>query len=216
VDEVIGQLDSQVFEHPKDADGNELPALSDDEFVGIFAGILRGLESKYMDRQNKILESKAEEIKAETPNLTEDQIKELTDRRKDLVMKFKATKEIFKTFNMPGVDDVPDPKRRAGAIGKRGPRAISAFRWQVDGVSQPPERDSLAGVAADNGYENAKALRDAMRDAKIDLKKPADRIEFTLANGKKLVGTKPVEPEEDDESDLDDDEDDEETVESVS
>jgi|SRR5215471_1276894 len=225
VDEVLGQLDYQVLNPVEtDDDGNPVldeegnpvvKELSDDEFVGIFAGIVKGLESKYTERQNKIMESKVEEIKAETPNLSEEEVKELTDKRKLLVMQFKATKEIFKTFGMPGVDEVPDPKRRTGSIGKRGPRAISAFRWSVDGVAQAPEKDSLAGVAGDNDYDSAKELRDAMRKAKIDLKNPPDHIEFTLANGKKLVGTKPEEPEEDDDSDLDDDDEDEEETENV-
>ena len=114
-------------------------------------------------------------------------------------MRFRATKEIFKTFGMPGVDEVPDPKKRTGTRGKRGPRAISAFTWSVDGVRQSPEKDSLAGVAADNEYENAKVLRDAMRAAEIDLKEPEDRIEFRLANGKLLVGIKHEEEPDDDE-----------------
>ena len=201
VDEILAKLDVQVF-------NPESNPLSDDIFVGTFAGVLRGLESKYSDRQEKILESKAEEIKAETPDLSEDQVKEMLEKRKDLVMRFRATKEIFKTFGMPGVDEVPDPKKRTGTRGKRGPRAISAFTWSVDGVRQSPEKDSLAGVAADNGYENAKALRDAMRAAEIDLKEPEDRIEFRLANEKLLVGIKHADDSEDD-----DDEDEDETEE---
>jgi hypothetical protein len=204
IDIVFAKLDEQVFSDISD----------DDVFVGMYSGLVKSLESKYQPRQDAILESKAEEIKAETPVLTEEQIKDLTDSRKELVMKFKATKEIFKTFGMPGIDEVPDPKRRTGSHGKRGPRAITQFTWTVDGVRQSPDKDSLTGVASENGYENSKALRDALREAGIDLKNPEDKIEFTLSNGKALVGIKSVEDEDDDEDD--DSEDDDETTEAVS
>ena len=198
IDQVLAKLDEQVFAEIAD----------DDTFVGMYSGLVKSLESKYQPRQDAILESKTEEIKAETPNLSEEQIKEMAETRKQLVMQFKATKEIFKTFGMPGVESVPDPKRRTGAHGKRGPRAITQFTWTVDGVRQSPDKDSLTGVASENGYENSKALRDALREAGIDLKNPEDQIEFTLSNGKTLVGIKSVEDEDDDE---DDDEDSEET-----
>ena len=196
VEAVLNKLDEQVFAGISD----------DDVFAGMFAGVLRGLEARYEKRQDEILASKSEEIKQATPELSEDQIKEYNDRRKDLVTKFKATKEIFKTFGMPGVEEVADPKRRTGAHGKRGPRAITQFTWSVDGARQNPQTDTLAGVASENGYENAKALRDAMKAAGLDLKEPGDRIEFELSNGKQLVGVK-VDHSED--SDDDDDADDE-------
>lgn len=197
IDTVLSNLDAQVFEKIE----------SDDVFVGMYSGLVKSLEGKYQARQDAILESKAEEIKAETPDLSEEQIKEITEQRKELVMRFKATKEIFRTFGMPGVDSVPDPKKRTGSRGKRGPRAITQFNWTVDGVRQSPDKDSLTGVASENGYENSKALRDALREAGIDLKNPEDKIEFTLANGKALVGIKAVDDDEDDEDDEDEDED---------
>lgn len=203
IEAVLSKLDEQVF----------ATIDNDDTFVGMYSGILRGLESKYQAHQDEVLESKAEEIKAETPDLSEDQIKEMTENRKELVMRFKATKEIFRTFGMPGVDTVPDPKKRTGSRGPRGPRAITQFTWEVDGVRQSPDKDSLTGVASENGYENSKALRDALREAGIDLKNPEDKIEFTLSNGKSLVGIKTV--DEDDDEDEDDEDSDSAAVESV-
>ena len=194
IETVLAQLDKQVFATIED----------DDTFVGMYSGLVKSLENKYQDRQDAILESKTEEIKAETPNLSEDEVKAITENRKELVMRFKATKEIFKTFGMPGVDTVPDPKKRTGSRGKRGPRAITLFTWTVDGIRQTPDKDSLTGVASENGYENSKALRDALREAGIDLKAPEDKIEFTLANGKALVGIKNVEDDDDDEDEDDD------------
>jgi hypothetical protein len=201
IDKVLAQLDEQVFSDTPD----------DDAFIGMYSGLVRGLESKYQKRQDEILDTRTEEIKAETPNLSEEEIKKLAEERKQLVMQFKATKEIFKTFGMPGVENVEDPKKRTGAVGKRGPRAITQFTWEVDGVRQSPDKDSLTSIAADNDYDSSKELRDAMREAKIDLKKPSDRIEFTLKNGKSLVGIKKAQEEEDDEED--DEDDDEETEE---
>lgn len=190
-----------------------------DAFAGIFAGVRQNLlnDKELNEKFDAVLDTKSEEIKAATPNYTEDELKSYDEERRDEVKKFKQIKELLSLFSVD-VSDVEDPKRRTGARGKRGPRMISLYTWTVDGTRMPAKEDSLAGVASANEYESVKELREALNEflAKIEVpektekfstKNPPDEIDFTMKNGKLLHGEKPAEVPVEDE---DDDEDDEE------
>lgn len=186
-----------------------------DEFAGVFAGVRQNLlNDKEMNaRFDSVLETKAEEIKAATPNFTEDQIKEISEARRKAAKEFGSIAELLGLFGVQVSEkDSPDyvepPKRRTGAHGKRGPRAISGYTWSVGGVRMAPKEDTLAGVAAANEYEKVTELKEAMKAAGIDLKNPPEEVKFTLSNGKELVGVKSVQVSEETDDDDDDDDDD--------
>jgi len=180
-------------------------------FVGVYSGVLREVAKSFDDTVKEYLDSQVEKVKENTPSFTEEELKGLSEDRKDLAKKWRGIREILEMME-EDLEGVEEPKRRTGSHGKRGPRKISLFTWSVDGVRQAAEVDTLAGVAASNGYENAKELRDALNTAGVDTKNPPDQISFSLKNGKTLTGVKKaVDTEDDTEEDEDEDEDSEES-----
>jgi len=175
--------------------------------IGIYYGLLRALNGKFSKSLGEAVEKMVEEI-PETPTETipEEELKKLSAARSEIYAKIKQLNEMNDTFG--GGADMRMARRRAGAIGKRGPRAISSYVWTIDST----EFSKLKEVAeAYDQYEKTADLTKAMRDAKIDLKNPSDRIEFTMPDGKILVGVKDTEKvvdpnESDDDNDPDEDE----------
>lgn len=172
--------------------------------IGIYFGLLRMLNSEFSKPLAEAVDEKAKDI-PETPSevIPEDELKELSSARSELYAKVKQLVEMNETFG--GGAKMYMPKRRTGGRGPRGPRAISAYTFEVEGTSF----DKLKDVAeAYDQYEKTKDLTAAIRAAGIDLKNPPERFEFTLPDGKILVGTKgETSAASDDIYDSDDDED---------
>lgn len=173
--------------------------------IGVYYGIVRGLNNKFSanlaSEVEKIVEAQP---KPEVVELSAEEVKLLSETRSEL---YKKLKTLIETANNFGEGDGMElPKRRTGAKGKRGPRAITFFSWSVDGEDV---ENLKAVVDLYDQYEKVSALTKAMREAKINLTKPEDRIEFTLPDGKVLVGIRTATPVESDDSEDDDDSDDE-------
>ena len=228
IDEIDEKLDSQVnqktagkrsivnnlIENARGAWGptseqliSQLKKADADVQIGIYYGLLRALNTEFSKPLSEIVDEKAKDI-PETPadTISDEILKELSSARSELYAKVKQLVDMNDTFGIGGAMRMP--RRRTGARGKRGPRAITAFSWDVDGTSF----DKLKDVAeVYDQYEKTADLTKAMREAKIDLKNPPDRIEFNLPDGKILVGVKdpdkvPTEDTDDDgDAEVDDD-----------
>lgn len=196
-----------------------------DKFAAYVVGFKRFF-SKYDDRLESWFNDHNDEVQAALVKLTPEEIAALTENRKEKLKMFRGLREILGMF-AEDTSMIPEPKGRRGVRGKRGPRAISLFSWEVDGVRQPAEFDSLTAVADQNGYEKSKDLRDAIKADIVDengdvvkkgydLANPPDRIEFVMKNGKTLVGVKKAQDsEDDDDDDSDETEESEESEEST-
>jgi gamma-glutamylcysteine synthetase len=169
---------SQLVEQLKGADI--------DTQIGIYYGLVRHLNNEFQKALSEAVEAKVADIPDTPANaIPEEELKSLSSIRSELYAKVKTLVEMNDTFGAGA--DMHMPKRRTGARGKRGPRAITAYTWEIDGQSF----DKLKDVAeVYDQYEKTADLTKAMREAKIDLKNPEERIEFTLPDGKILVGTK--------------------------
>lgn len=192
----------------------QLGSATEDVQIGVYYGLLRALNSAFSKKLSEAVDKKVEALPEATPAdvIPEEVIKELSTARSELYAKVRQLVEMNETFN--GGCTMHLPKRRTGGRGKRGPRAISSFNWTIDETAY----ENLKAVAEDyDQYEATKDLTKAMRDAKIDLKNPPDRIEFTLPDGKILVGVKDadkiVSPDNDPDNDGDDGDDDGDTPE---
>ena len=187
----------------------QLKTADSDTQAGFYYGLIRMLDKEFAKELAAHIESKVVDI-PETPATTipDEKLKELSAARSELYAKVRTLVEMNDTFGAG--EDLHMPRKRTGARGKRGPRAITTFNWDIDGTSY----DKLKDVAeVYDQYEKTSDLTKAMREAKIDLKNPADRIEFTLPDGKILVGTKDedkvaTDDTDDDSDDTDDDSDD--------
>lgn len=171
----------------------QLKTAPTDVQIGIYYGLLRQLNEEFSKPLAEAVDEKVKDI-PETPatTLDEDTVKQLSGARSEIYAKIKQLVDMNDTFG--GGANMYMPKRRTGGRGKRGPRALSLFTWEIEGT----EFDKLKDVAeVYDQYEKAADITAAMREAGIDTKNPPDRIEFTLPDGKILVGTK---SEEDDEA----------------
>ncbi len=178
--------------------------------IGIYYGLLRMLNAEFNKPLAEAVEEKAKDIpEAPADVIPEEELKSLSTARSELYGKVKQLVEMNETFG--GGANMRMPKRRTGGRGPRGPRAITAFNWEIEGK----EFDKLKDVAEEyDQYEKTADLTKAMRDAKIDLKNPEDRIEFTLPDGKLLVGTRDPDKVATEDADVEEEEEEEVTPES--
>jgi len=198
-----------------------LSQLSDPEQkFGVFYALVRALNETFDKPADEYLAAKVDENKTD-PNapkpeqLTDDQIRQLSEQRSLLYKNAKQTRELALLFG--GTEETfPLPKKRTGTRGKRGMRAITMYDWQINGAPLSGENNNLLYVSKTYGYEKAADLRKAIQDALElkDLKDPPAEITFQLPNkdilfGKRDITATPEASENgDDEDDDDDDEDD--------
>lgn len=226
IDQIDEKLDSQVNQKTagkrsivngliEDAKGSwepvgnqlveQLKTAPVDVQIGIYYGLLRMLNGEFSKSLSEAVDDLAKDI-PETPAevISEEELKELSAARSELYAKVKQLVEMNETFG--GGANMRMPKRRTGGRGPRGPRAISAFTFEVEGTTYGKLKD-VAEVY--DQYDKVKDLTAAIRAAGIDLKNPPERFEFTLPDGKILVGIKGDLPAT--ESDDDGDEEEEES-----
>jgi hypothetical protein len=179
----------------------QITAMDPDQIVGVFNGIVRKLNGTFAEQVSSYVETLVESQPASEPLITQDEAKELSSVRSTLYAKAKSVVDLASQF---GDETLEMPKKRTGARGKRGPRAISFFTWEINGESVAEELDNLPAIAKKYGFEKGAELTKAMREAGLDLRNPGERLEFTLPNGDVLVGINTAaETDEEDEGDED-------------
>lgn len=186
----------------------QLQNVPEEDQIGFFYGIVRAFEKTYGDTARKLVDAKAENMPKPTPLISEDEVPAIQEQRKQVYGQIKVLFDMAKAFNdTDALDVMTAPRRRGGAPkGKRGPRAISFVKWNIDDKTY----DTLKEVVEDlPQYDRVKDLADAMRAAKINLSDPPEEIDFVLPNGKTLhgVNTAKVNTSDDDDDDTGDDDD---------
>ena len=180
----------------------QIRTMTPDEIVGVFNGIVRKLNGTFQEQVSAYVETLVDTQPASEPLISPEEAKELSGVRSTLYAKVKSVVELAAQFGDEGLEM---PKKRTGARGKRGPRAISFFTWEINGESVAEDMDNLPAIAKKYGFEKGAALTKAMREAGLDLRNPGERLEFTLPNGDVLVGINTAaDSDEDDEGDEDD------------
>lgn len=190
---IVSQLDSL------------LSPLAIERQIGVYFGLVRALGSVYSQKLGSAIDELVNnQPTVEVEKLSPEKIKEMSTVRSDLARQLTTLIQTLTNFGMnilpDGTEMVP-AKKRTGGRGPRGKRALSYFTWWID----DQEFENLkAVVEAYDSFEKVANLTKAFREAGIDTQKPGDRIDFTLPDGKILVGVKGDDAPETD-SDADDD-----------
>lgn len=165
---------------------SQLSAANEDVRIGVFYGLLRDLQKTFGDSVSKLVDDKVAALpKPAKVEVSDDQLKEMQENRSALYKKITTLIEMAKSFDQ-AEGMVDPPKRRANKGAKAGPRAISFVNWFID----DKEYENLTAIIKEYGqYEKTVDLRNAMKEKGIDLKNPPARFEFTMPDGKTLVGT---------------------------
>jgi hypothetical protein len=182
----------------------QLKSLAPEELAGVYLGITRTLRSEFDESVSKFIAETAESAPKSEPLISEDEAKELQTFRSEAYQQLKSLVDIIKT--MMG-EELPMPKTRRGARGKRGKRALSLYTWAVNGEAVSDDDDSVAGVAKLLGFEKAKDFTEALRAGgipaveanKVDTRNPNPTFEVTI-NDKIVSAERTEEVSEEEES----------------
>ena len=175
-----------------------------DVLIGVYFGITRGLASKFQEKVSAELETLLETLPKQEPLISAEEAPGLQKQRSDLYQKVKQLVSLAEQFGES--EGMELPKKRTGSTGKRGKRALSLFTWYIE----EDKFDKLAEVVAKyDQYEKVSELTAAMKKAGLNLTTPEGDLEFTLPDGKILVGVNGATAN--DEGDEDDDEDEDES-----
>lgn len=162
---------------------SQLSNAPDEVKIGIYFGITRGLDSAFRVQVNETLDKIIESMPPAAPLISVEEAPGLSKVRTDLYSKVKAVINLAEQFGEDA--SMVMPRKRTGSKGPRGKRALSFFSWFVDATPY----SKLSDVVADyDQYDKVSNLTAAMREAELDLRNPPDRIEFTLPDGKTLIG----------------------------
>lgn len=187
---------------------SQFEAMSEDQKIGVYFGLIRALNSELGKPINELLKNKVEAMpKPEIVPLTDEEKTTLEETRKGLVVKIKSVIEMAKNFGVEA--DMEMPKRRTGKTGPRGKRALSFFTWSIEDKTYDKLRDVVEEYSE---YSKVSELTKAMREVKIDTTNPGSKIEFTLPDGKVLVGVRDTSDDDDDDDDDSSDDDSTETT----
>jgi hypothetical protein len=169
---------------------SQIEELSFEQQVAVVTGFKRTLDAKFAKQIDEGVQKLVDSQPKREPLITAEEAEQAYKDRSDLRKKMATLRDVIITFNGDEVN--PDdfelpPVRRQGAKGQRGPRAISYYSW-TDGEN---DYDTLADVAKGNGYKTVYELRNAMKAAGLELRKPTDEVmTFEMSNGKTLTGTR--------------------------
>lgn len=166
--------------------GSELNKMSEEQRAGVFYGMLREFTSNFKAEIDKWIEEQvASRPKEEVQTISDEEKKELQERRSELSKQVNAIIDMAYTFGDAQGDrennpdpNWPTPKIRRGAFGKRGPRALSFYTWAIDGIGMEGDEDSNKGVSKKLGFEKVSEFTKALKAAGIDTTNPDD--EFTV------------------------------------
>jgi len=176
-----------------------------DKLVGAYTGLIRALQSKFSKPIEQYVTEQVEAQPKSEDTLTDDQKKELGVTRSELAKKVKTLVDMAGNFGEYEPDNPWALPKRRGAVGKRGPRALSLYTWTVDGNSLPDDDDNQSGVAEAVGLGKSSALTAALKEidvegkdgktVKFDTTNPPDQ--FTVeVNGHTITGARLSEEEE--------------------
>lgn len=171
--------------------------------------ILVGLVTRLEERLKTELAPKVDEfVTAElqrTQSVGKEQVDGLKQKRKELLDRFKALRQVLESFSMD-VSSVPEPKRGGGGrpAGSGGGKGASGsnkenYRYLIDGKPSPKSQNKFSSVAfyATHGVPKAldsnantdrwstDQLRDFLKEQGVDFPN-VDEWEVTLPNGKKV------------------------------
>lgn len=164
--------------------------------IGFYYGLLRNLDKVYGPTAKKYIEEQLANAPKVEPLISDAQVPEVTEKRKEVYAQIKSIMEMAKAFGDPDAEQMVNPRRRGGAPkGKRGPRAISYFSWEIDGKDYASLKDVLEDLPV---YDKVSDLTKAMKAAGFNLTTPPAEIVFELPDGRQLVGTNSVTDDTDD------------------
>lgn len=183
--------------------------------VGAFTGVVKSLNDKFKTAADEYLAKEVANRQTDVVTISDEEMATLNSERKNLVDQFKALKNILDMFDQD-VSDIPEPKKRTGSRGKRGPRVLTGFDFYIDGKARSASQNSLSSIANTVCTElnwKTSDLRNFLTEKGIDLQNPGEGFEVELPTDP-AVTLKAVkgEPQAADEEE-DDETDDEETVE---
>ena len=172
--------------------------------IGFFYGLARDLNKAYGDIAKKFVDELVATMPKPEPLISQDEVPALTEQRKELYTQVKAIMNMAEAFGDDDFANMENPRRRGGAPkGKRGPRALSFFTWSIDDVTFESLKDVTEAVPQ---YTKVAELRAAMKEAGFNLTTPPAEINFTLPDGKVLVGINGAPTPDNGEDDEDEDE----------
>lgn len=175
--------------------------------IGFYYGLARALDKTYGPTAKKFVEEKAATLPKPTPLISEEELPTIMEQRKEVYARIKSVMSMAETFDDDSFPLMEAPRRRGGAPkGKRGPRAISFFTWEIEGTEFAKLSEVIEVLPF---YDRVKDLTAAMKAAKINTTKPPAEISFELPDGRLLIGnstnvSSEVEGEEDPDPDSDD------------
>lgn len=201
---------------------NQLKDQPVDVQIGIYFGIVRGLDSTFKAPVDAAIANLILSQPKVEPLITEDEEKDILKRRNEMAAKVKQLLEMASFVDEETASQMHEAPKRSNRQGKRGKRALSLYKFYVG----DKEFTSLKEVveAYSSSYEKVADLTRSMRgdtsemkDGKevwtrgqlstdnptyIDTTNPPATFTFTLANGDVLeaVGPSTEEDDDDDES----------------
>lgn len=159
----------------------QLNSMEPNKRAGVYNGFVRGLTKAFSDETSAFVDTLVPaEVEGEaSDSIAPEALANLQKTRSELYAQIKAIVDIAKQLDGT---ELEMPKRRYGGVGKRGKRALTQYKFTVDGV----EVKNLAEAAKNNGYEKSADLTKALREVKIDTTTPPKEFSFELPNGKTL------------------------------
>jgi hypothetical protein len=150
--------------------------------AGVYSGIKDSLDKAFKAKVDEYLTAEAKMRSDNRPQVSAEQIQEWTDARKKLIEHYKAIKGILDLFEQD-TSGIPEPKKRSGARGKRGPRVLTGYDWFVDGEKRTDTQNSLSSIAntvcTPLGWKTAD-LRSFLEENGINLQTPPEEFEVDL------------------------------------
>jgi hypothetical protein len=160
------------------------------DLTGAVTGLIKSVNDSFKESIDKYLTEQVEARKNDAPAVSDDEVAELSTSRKELVEQYKALRQILEMFGND-VSTIPEPKKRTGSRGKRGPRVLTNFSFSIDGKERTSSQNSLSSIAntvcADLNWKTAD-LKNWLAEQGLDFQNPEDSWEYTLPNGKVISG----------------------------
>jgi hypothetical protein len=169
--------------------------------AGTFYGLIRTLTNTFKENIDNWITAQVEaQPQTEVQDISDEQKKKLAEERSAFAKQVKTIVDMAITFNeTDAANPWPLPKKR-GAVGKRGPRALTSYTWTVDGVAPDEDENSLKGVSVILGFEKQADFTAALKAAGVNTTSPED--EFTVSISGKEVYAKRDTGEEEIEEDV--------------
>jgi hypothetical protein len=188
-----------VWKKPADSLVNSLNKIEDVAIrTAAFHGVVKALNDSFKDQIEEFLAKEVEARKSDAVVVPPEEIETLSTSRKNLVEQYKALRNILEMFGQD-VTTVPEPKKRTGARGKRGPRVLQGYNYSIDGKERSASQNSLSSIAntvcSDLGWKTVD-LRNFLTEQGIDLTDPPETFSVTLPNNHVLAAVRGEEDED--------------------